>query len=153
SWMKDLEGTPRAAGELLIRPIDLAKIGQLMLDRGVWKGERIVPEGWIDRSVDAGQPYEADCGLLWWREGAFAKTLSERVVQAWRDEGIASASLTGARALLGKRFPTRDSYSEALKNAVGAATFARINDVIHRGDHIPFGATVGDGPVWGFSAR
>jgi CubicO group peptidase (beta-lactamase class C family) len=52
----DLETTPR----------DLARIGQLMLRRGSWRGRRIVSEGWLERSLAPSQPFDAGCGLLWW---------------------------------------------------------------------------------------
>jgi len=31
-----------------MRPRDLAKIGQLMLQRGVWNGTQVVPASWVD---------------------------------------------------------------------------------------------------------
>ena len=34
-----------AQGGLYLRPRDMAKIGQLMLDKGIWQGNRIVSEG------------------------------------------------------------------------------------------------------------
>lgn len=46
---------------------ELVKVGQLVLDRGMWEGRRIVPEGWIDLSMQPGQPYAENCGLMWWR--------------------------------------------------------------------------------------
>ena len=45
---------------------ELVKIGQLVLDKGVWKGERIVSEEWLDQSLKPAQPYVLNCGLLWW---------------------------------------------------------------------------------------
>lgn len=36
---------------LIIRTIDLAKLGQLFLDKGVWNGKRIVSESWIKEST------------------------------------------------------------------------------------------------------
>jgi CubicO group peptidase (beta-lactamase class C family) len=46
-----------------MRPRDMAKIGQLGLDRGRWKGEQIISEGWIDAATGPqiatfhGEPY------------------------------------------------------------------------------------------------
>lgn len=46
---------------------DWAKIGQFMLQDGVWNGERLLPEGWIDYST---QPADGDpngtYGAHWW---------------------------------------------------------------------------------------
>jgi CubicO group peptidase (beta-lactamase class C family) len=153
SWMKDSERTPRAAGELFIRPVDLAKIGQLMLDGGAWHSERILPRDWVERSVEASQPYSEDCGLLWWRDGDFAHTLIEPVIAAWKDAGIDGAALLGANALLGRRFSTQSAYAAALEGAVGHQAFSSIIKTIRRGDHVPFSAPVSDSPVRGFSAR
>ena len=36
---------------LRIRPRDAAKIGQLVLNRGMWNGKPIVSPGWIEQSV------------------------------------------------------------------------------------------------------
>lgn len=63
-WMKDGRGDPRASGELVIRPHDLLKIGQLVLDRGVYRGERLLSEAWIDEMLEPGP--KKNCGLLWW---------------------------------------------------------------------------------------
>lgn len=76
SWKKDPEGVPLAAGELILRPADLAKIGQLVLDHGQWRGEQLVPREWIDEMTSAGQPFVEDSGLLWWRNGGAGKPRS-----------------------------------------------------------------------------
>jgi len=69
SWTNlDASGEPAAHGGLRLRPRDMAKIGQLMLNRGKWNGRQIVPEKWIDDSTqplnDASSSYHY--GYQWW---------------------------------------------------------------------------------------
>ena len=67
-WMSDLRGRPLAFAGLRMRPYDLAKIGQLVLQRGAWNGRQIVPAEWIDASlrphadIGDGRHY----GYQWW---------------------------------------------------------------------------------------
>lgn len=59
---------------LLLLPRDLAKLGQMALDGGVWKGERVVSDGWLSLSTAAHVPTEKrdpDGGIIsygyyWW---------------------------------------------------------------------------------------
>jgi len=70
AWIKkDVSGDPFAAGELMMRPIDLAKIGQLVLDEGMWQGKRLLSKEWITEMVAQGSPHKESYGLLWWRRG------------------------------------------------------------------------------------
>ncbi|HEX2476649.1 MAG TPA: serine hydrolase [Lacipirellulaceae bacterium] len=67
-WATMLNGDPAAAGGLRLRPRDLAKIGQLVLNGGTWHGQRIVPEDWVKQSTtprfDAGGSLQY--GYQWW---------------------------------------------------------------------------------------
>jgi len=56
-----------AGGGLRLRPRDMAKIGQLVLNKGVWNGQPIVSAGWIEDSLKPryagwGKRY----GYQWW---------------------------------------------------------------------------------------
>jgi CubicO group peptidase (beta-lactamase class C family) len=46
------EGTSDTDGGLYMRPRDLAKIGSLLIQKGLWKNERIINEGWIKKSTE-----------------------------------------------------------------------------------------------------
>jgi CubicO group peptidase (beta-lactamase class C family) len=53
-WIKmPSNGETAAASGLRLRPRDMAKIGQLVLDHGTWRGKRIVSERWIQESTEA----------------------------------------------------------------------------------------------------
>jgi len=62
------DGTPRSSTGLSVRPRDWAKIGQLVLDRGVWEGKQIVPASWVAQStaeqIKAREPLSY--GFQWW---------------------------------------------------------------------------------------
>ena len=61
-------GEPMAASGLAMRPRDLAKLGQLVLNHGAWDGRQIVSAAWIDASI-APQIQGAQLyfyGYQWW---------------------------------------------------------------------------------------
>ena len=51
TWYKQPNGSPHAAGGLRLRPRDLAKIGQLILQRGSWNGTQVISSAWIDAAT------------------------------------------------------------------------------------------------------
>jgi len=50
-WKRYRNGKIAPAAGLRLRPRDAAKIGQLVLNRGNWKGQQIVPAAWIAESI------------------------------------------------------------------------------------------------------
>jgi len=60
-----------ASGGASLRPRDMAKLGQLYLDGGVWDGRRIVPAAWVEASTAVVTPlpgYQTvyGYGYNWW---------------------------------------------------------------------------------------
>lgn len=68
-WPVIDEGLTPTAGGLALRPRDLAKIGQLLLDGGSYRGRRIVSATWLERSTapHVPGPEGSRYGYLWWR--------------------------------------------------------------------------------------
>ncbi len=67
-WITGSDGEPIAASGLRMRPRDLTRIGQLMLDGGLVDGQTVVPKAWLESSVtpqvDTGEGL--DYGYQWW---------------------------------------------------------------------------------------
>lgn len=63
-WEHHADGVTFGANGLWLRPRDMAKIGQLALDLGTWRGRRIVSEEWIRKSTSIHA--NGDYGFYWW---------------------------------------------------------------------------------------
>jgi CubicO group peptidase (beta-lactamase class C family) len=74
-WKKDPQGLMDTEGGLYLVAEDLARIGVLYLQDGVWEGQRLLPEGWVAaataRQVDDIAPNNPNWnwgyGYQWWR--------------------------------------------------------------------------------------
>jgi CubicO group peptidase (beta-lactamase class C family) len=63
-WVKMPNGETAAASGLRLRPRDMAKIGQLLLNGGQWEGKRIVSADWLRESVLP--RVSPSYGYQWW---------------------------------------------------------------------------------------
>ncbi|TVR29220.1 MAG: class C beta-lactamase-related serine hydrolase [Balneolaceae bacterium] len=69
-WDRDPQGYYMGGNNMAMRPPDMIKIGRMMMDSGVYNGERVVSAEWIKESVEIYtrsnfNPY--DFGYMWWR--------------------------------------------------------------------------------------
>jgi CubicO group peptidase (beta-lactamase class C family) len=61
-WERNEDGDSWASEALFMRPRDMAKIGQLVLNKGKWNGKQLISQAWIEQCVstqsdpNAGQP-------------------------------------------------------------------------------------------------
>ena len=75
TWQSNKSGINLGGTGLSLRTADLAKFGQLYLQRGVWNGRRVVPEAWIEEAtrtqVSNGDSPDSDWtqgyGFQFWR--------------------------------------------------------------------------------------
>lgn len=67
-WQKLSNGKTGASSGLRLTTHDLAKIGRLMIDKGVWQGNQIVPAEWIEQSLTPSIMTSLNLryGFLWW---------------------------------------------------------------------------------------
>jgi CubicO group peptidase (beta-lactamase class C family) len=52
-WYHDPTGAPYGYGGLWLSPHDLARVGEMLLRDGVWRGTRVLPHGWVLRTIDS----------------------------------------------------------------------------------------------------
>jgi len=50
-WTTDPEGNGMTAGSFYIKPSDMLKIGQLVLNNGLWNGRQLISKEWIKQST------------------------------------------------------------------------------------------------------
>ena len=69
-WGHTTTGRPiiPSAKRLYMTPRDLAKIGLLVSNKGVWQGKQIVSEAWLSQATSKhARLASLDYGFLWWR--------------------------------------------------------------------------------------
>ncbi|SDF40182.1 CubicO group peptidase, beta-lactamase class C family [Fontibacillus panacisegetis] len=70
-WVADAAGVNTGGWGLTLSPVDMARIGQLCLDGGMWNGKQIVSARWIDEGTKEHSRWEKfnlSYGYLWWVE-------------------------------------------------------------------------------------
>ena len=71
-WSYVPGGWVDTGGNLQMLPRDMARLGMLMLQNGNWNGEQVVPEAWVEQSIQPHVPLEFNStwgnnyGYLWW---------------------------------------------------------------------------------------
>lgn len=63
--VESVSGGSHWGGGVAIHVEDQARIGLLMLNRGVWAGQRLLPERWIEQTLTP-CALNPNYGLLWW---------------------------------------------------------------------------------------
>lgn len=69
-WHEDPQGNNLGGFEMYLKATDMAKIGQLYLNNGKWKGKQILPEWWVEQATkahnDGGFPHGEKYGFHCW---------------------------------------------------------------------------------------
>jgi len=74
-WRQYSHGSMYLVGDILLRPRDMAKFGQLVLQGGSWNGQQVVPAAWLDKTTAplmsvayTGYKGYEGYGFHWWRK-------------------------------------------------------------------------------------
>ncbi len=65
-WVTDPMGIHTAGWGLTLAPMDMAKIGQLYLNDGMWEGKQIISSKWVEDSTTEHSRWKLSYGYLWW---------------------------------------------------------------------------------------
>ena len=134
SWSVDSAGNPHAMSGLQIFPKDLAKIGQLVLNRGKWNGNQLIHENWFDIMLIPSQNHYMKCGLLWW----LIPQKTYLVIDDIQIERIKSTSLEDSiinkLERLKGRYENEEHYIAKVDSVIGLKKARKINDVLNKYD-------------------
>ncbi|WP_158554753.1 serine hydrolase domain-containing protein [Methylovirgula sp. 4M-Z18] len=117
-------GLPAAASGLRLRPLDTLKLGQLVLSRGLWRNQRIVPEAWIETAT---APHMNAPGAMFY---GFQFWLGRSLVNGREVDWVAGMGYGGQRLFI---VPSLDLvvlvhagiYASAAQDWVGATVLNR----------------------------
>ncbi|HND20694.1 MAG TPA: serine hydrolase domain-containing protein [Acidobacteriota bacterium] len=124
-WRHDQRGHTLGQGDLQIRALDLAKIGQLVLNRGQWNGQQVISQEWIAQSTrmdaESNTPLALAYYAFCWRsftnsdtihlDDAFVKRLKAANVEASLVAWVAQRA-TGERKTMDFRAELDTLYGE-----------------------------------------
>lgn len=144
SWMRDASGNPHGMAGLQIDPLDLARIGQLMLDEGAFQGRQVLTAEWVRESGQG--------DLLWWPVTAWTKAeVTDERLDAWRKGGADPAIVEKLATLRGKAFTSEQEISTAFDGLFGTGQGFQTYMMNIRAKGLP-GLQTTSGPVTGFNA-
>jgi len=131
-WRRDMAGNPFGMSGCYLHARDLARVGQLVLQRGVWEGKRLVSEKWLDEAMRPAFPElgrGAVCGYLWWLDVFPATETEPSRVRGVRAEGMLGNHLVVIPekklvAVRQRRYPT--DRSELAQKKYGFPDFAAL---------------------------
>lgn len=132
---QDLNGVYGGGSAMYIRPRDLARIGQLYLNRGMWNGRRIFSEAWVDYTNSKPETFDIfnfagatfHSKRSWWTlnpEIAQAKNIPDTLIANghWGQYLVVIPSLKAVLVRMGKNQDANSSFNlvDVIEKAVRA---------------------------------
>ncbi|RKH86095.1 class C beta-lactamase-related serine hydrolase [Corallococcus sp. AB032C] len=152
-WSLDGAGNPQVMSGLQLQPLDLAKLGQLMLEEGMWQRCRVLPAEWVRRATQGGEGPAAHTGLLWWPMRIWQRYwVDDALLTSWRKAGVSPAFIQAVSALKGRVFTSPEEYLAALKALRPDGSLVSLLDTEVENRGVPPSAREG-GPLVAFNAN
>lgn len=154
SWVRDLHGVPLGAGEMRIRPLDLAKVGQAILDGGQWQGKQVIPLDWMAASAAASTTFAPEYGLLWWRLVNYtAIGITSDLLTQWRSMGAPDSTMAKLQPLVSESYTAPSAYYAAMAARLTPAEYTAFMKWLGATNHMPYFRVLGTTPSLGISAQ
>jgi len=104
-------------------PRDLAKLGELVLAEGSWKGRRVLSAEWIRRVTQEPapvQPAHRRLSRLWWLlPERTERTITDATIARWREREVDAELIAKLEPLRGRRFRSALQFIRALRERTG----------------------------------
>ncbi len=151
-WTLDRAGNPHGMSGLEIRAHDLARIGQMMLDEGSWKGKPVLSKEWVNKSIEPSQSLDPTYGLLWWLlRGPMRFAVDDGVIKHFKDRGMTAESAAKMEALKGKSLET-EAFWASLRPILWQDKVLKTKLLALNRD-LPRLKPIVDGPAHGYEAQ
>ena len=131
-WKRDGTGRPQGHGGIKLLPMDLAKFGQLMLNKGKWNTHQILAERWVDSALKPSQNINPNIGLVWnllyQRTGSFhlnIDTLKKLAKQQPND-----SLLIALNSLVGINFRHDQEFMLAMSKVAGSGWESMLSELL-----------------------
>jgi hypothetical protein len=127
SWAHDDAGHVQTGGGLYLKPTDLLRLGELMLDQGTFEGAPVLSPDWVHAQTTKSQTFAA-YGLLWWlypSDASHPDVLDVYSAQGWGGQWVTVFPARGIVAVRTKDPETIDpmnaeaTWMRDFPNAIG----------------------------------
>lgn len=132
-WLVDPDGINHGYGDMYLRPHDMAKLGYLFLNGGMWEDRKVVSTGWVESATTSQQ--SSGYGYLWWLnpelgfywasgvggQNIFVLPDQDMIVVTTGTTGGGGSGGWGEKLLISRIIPLAESAVPLPTNAAGVA--------------------------------
>ncbi|MDZ7716365.1 MAG: serine hydrolase [Balneolaceae bacterium] len=151
-WKTDESGNHYAMSGLILKPNDMAKLGQLVLQKGSWNGQNLIVEEEINRMLSQGSSESKNYGLLWYRIPKNIKgVINEDLINEMKKAGLEEEWIEKVQAIKGT-YEKESELKKAYFSQFSRAELGKFRAMIDKKDLKLANATI-SGPFIGYEAR
>ncbi len=152
-WSKDRAGQPHGMSGLQLSPLDVAKLGQLMLDEGRAGRQQVLSAEWVRESAKPAANMQG-YGLTWWLDRRVTKfvLIDDALVAQWKAAAIPAEFVQKVLPLKDRVFRTGEQWPELAKLLGGEKGMEQWYDATWRRG-LPDVARIDEVEVDGFYAQ